>query len=522
MNVNCKVWWRLERSMAWDVRMSMSAHVPTMRGQERHQDEQQKKQVRPQEELVMKEKALRDTQIRSIHEMEKLKRARELRVDEFSVQKLRESHDAIQQLTSQIQELQERVNCMNDSGKIQDTESIYSGKWSHVPSQPTVVPSPRSMLSRDRSMPFDTWNVSGTQGYVFWQSTSFVRLNTDTLSGNSSLYESRCHRFVSSAGKYRATCRERWRTNWEARHQCRCLREGRQPWILSYQRKFHSILWLYSKDCRYRSLSSITSPHLQRFHVGRHDSKTQVSSCSEFSLGSYVMDQSSWDGRFRRWIKILAISFGEGFPEFWSAGRQNCFRFELDHSEFLLVEEGQSGGTEGPKRGSVSSWKTDRFHDLRQLSCSWRSWYSIKLCWFILCYSSWGIRYKIRRSSTVDVRNSIRWYLGKSVRNEDTRVWSTQNTVLELYDMEIHQKIPMPNYKKLKTMVRRSIEQKRRLRNFYARNERIETGAVVTSRRRLSGTDRGKGVCHRWKARRDQCSFGQKLGTTSEDFPQHK
>ena len=42
-------------------------------------------EVRLQEELVMKEKALRDTQIRSIHEMEEMKRAQELRVDEFSV-----------------------------------------------------------------------------------------------------------------------------------------------------------------------------------------------------------------------------------------------------------------------------------------------------------------------------------------------------------------------------------------------------------------------------------------------------
>ena len=30
-------------------------------------------------------------------------------------------------------------------------------------------------------------------------------------------------------------------------------------------------------------------------------------------------------------------------------------------------------------------------------------------------------------------------------------------TVLELYDMEIHQKISMPNYQKLKTMVKRNI-----------------------------------------------------------------
>ena len=34
-----------------------------------------------------------------------------------------ESHDTIQELTSQIQELQERVNCMNDSGEFHDIKS---------------------------------------------------------------------------------------------------------------------------------------------------------------------------------------------------------------------------------------------------------------------------------------------------------------------------------------------------------------------------------------------------------------
>ena len=55
-------------------------------------------------------------------------------------------------------------------------------------------------------------------------------------------------------------------------------------------------------------------------------------------------------------------------------------------------------------------------------------------------------------------------------------------TVLELYDMEIHQKMSMPNCQKLKTMVKRSTAQKLRSRNFDARHVRIETGAVVTNR----------------------------------------
>ena len=52
-------------------------------------------------------------------------------------------------------------------------------------------------------------------------------------------------------------------------------------------------------------------------------------------------------------------------------------------------------------------------------------------------------------------------------------------TVLELYDMEIHLKMSVPNNQKLTTMVKRSTDQKLRMRNFDARHGKIETGAVV-------------------------------------------
>ena len=70
----------------------------------------------------------------------------------------------------------------------------------------------------------------------------------------------------------------------------------------------------------------------------------------------------------------------------------------------------------------------------------------------------------------------------------------------------------MSNYQTLKTTVKRSVDQKRRLRNFDARHERIETGAVVTNRRGQRGVERGRGKCCQWKAkgqcsRGDSCSF---------------
>ena len=66
------------------------------------------------EELAHRERLLRETQIRSFHEVGELKKAKEMRTDEFSRNELRESHATKEELTSQTQEFQERMNYMND------------------------------------------------------------------------------------------------------------------------------------------------------------------------------------------------------------------------------------------------------------------------------------------------------------------------------------------------------------------------------------------------------------------------
>ena len=52
-------------------------------------------------------------------------------------------------------------------------------------------------------------------------------------------------------------------------------------------------------------------------------------------------------------------------------------------------------------------------------------------------------------------------------------------TVLELYDLETHQKKLGPDYHRLKAMVKRSIEQEIRNKNFEARSGKFEKNAVV-------------------------------------------
>ena len=82
--------------------LQQHAYAQRLELEDAHQGyvESRREQVRLQEELGMKEKAIRDNQIRSMHEMGEMKKAQEVRVDEFSIQNLRESHETIQRLSS--------------------------------------------------------------------------------------------------------------------------------------------------------------------------------------------------------------------------------------------------------------------------------------------------------------------------------------------------------------------------------------------------------------------------------------
>ena len=79
-------------------------------------------------------------------------------------------------------------------------------------------------------------------------------------------------------------------------------------------------------------------------------------------------------------------------------------------------------------------------------------------------------------------------------------------TVLEWYNMEIHQKKAGPDYHRLKTMVKRSIEQDLRNRNFGARNGNYERNAVVKNQGTQQREQRSLGYCWQWKSN-EQCSI---------------
>ena len=80
-------------------------------------------------------------------------------------------------------------------------------------------------------------------------------------------------------------------------------------------------------------------------------------------------------------------------------------------------------------------------------------------------------------------------------------------TVLELYDLDIHHKKIGPDFHRLKTMVKRSIEQDIRNNNFGARNGNYEKNAVVKNPGTKQREQGSPGDCGQWVSN-EQCSEG--------------
>ena len=112
---------------------------------------------------------------KSLSEMEELKRFQGSTFDTIARRKLVEDRDTVLELTGKIQELQNEINCMNDSRDFQDAESVRSGH-SHVTSRPVSFPPhpiPEGMLRhsfvtpRRKEGPPSIWDTLGISGNVF-------------------------------------------------------------------------------------------------------------------------------------------------------------------------------------------------------------------------------------------------------------------------------------------------------------------------------------------------------------------
>ena len=107
--------------------------------------------------------------------MEELRKFQNSTLDELTRQKFIEDQKIIMELSGRLQELQNALNCINDSKDFQDAESVRSGN-SHVTSQPGLFPKhlvfggmlrPSFVSPRRRYGPPKIWDTLVISGNVF-------------------------------------------------------------------------------------------------------------------------------------------------------------------------------------------------------------------------------------------------------------------------------------------------------------------------------------------------------------------
>ena len=141
----------------------------------------------------------REAQQRGLTEMEELRKFQSSSFDTMARRTFIEDQNTTLELSCRVQELQNEVNCMNDSKDFQDAESVRSGN-SHVTSQPVSFPRhpiPEGMLRHSfvtpsrREGPPSIWDTHGMSGNVFANpdATSSVPYPQELHQWNSSIEE---------------------------------------------------------------------------------------------------------------------------------------------------------------------------------------------------------------------------------------------------------------------------------------------------------------------------------------------
>ena len=420
--------------------------------------------------------------------MREMKRAQELQVDEVSVQKLRENLETIQQLTSQLQQMLEQMNSMNDSGDSQDVESNSSGRLSHVSSQLVMIPSSRSSLSRDKRLTLDTWNQSGLQENVLGNQFSTLDSPRDHPQRIHSDNAQRNREAVPEAGKTKTSQTSEDRLNhgtiamptfatWSLTTSSTILVELPQNYVVGQQRQQIS------------ELQFDKFPNAQSFLVKKNRFKTQVTTCFDFP--SYAM----------LWIKEVEMVdsldelhssrsvYGKDFPNFemLDAKIASALNKIIQNPQFKKVSL-----EEQPKKRLVS---TSMIYDYFRVTGAHDT---------VLDYANlFSITLRDDNIQEFDTRWDEVLLSMSKIPSDDVCLYKLRiresdqlKTILELHDMEIHQKKTGPDYHRLKTMVKRSLDHKLRLRNFDAGHGSIESGAVVKSRKGIIGVEGGNGISH--------------------------
>ena len=408
--------------------------------------------------------------------MEELRKFQSSTFDTIARRKLVEDQNTILELCGRIQELQNEINCMNDSKDFKDAESIRSGN-SHVASRPVSFP-PHPI---PEGMPF-FWSAEPQRraakhlGHTWYIGKRFCKSRCVIISTLSSRIQSVEFIDRGDSSKNYGADQQRLQISdlhfdkfptpatfacWKIRYKtevCTCSQfptEAMQ-WIKEVE-MVDSVDDLKSSS----SIRGISMPNLEVLDARIASALNKIIHNSHFKRRISLEEQKAQkQDRFLR-------------------GRQIAY---LIYEYFRVT--GANDSVENYADLFTISLRND---DIQEFDSRWD-----------------GILLSMTKIPPDDILEGL--YKLRARESDKLK------TVLELYDLEIHQKKLGPDYHRLKTMVKRSIEQDIRNKNFGARNGNYEKNAVVKNQGTKQRVQRILGDCWQWEfngqcSRGDNCSF---------------
>ena len=484
-----------------------------------------------QEELLRQQQEFREVHQQDLMKHLELQKFQNSAFDEFTQKKFIEDQKTIMELSGRLQELQNEVNFMVGSKDFMDAVSTCSGN-PHVTSPPGLFPrhppfegmlKPAFISQRQDEEPPNIWDTSGISGNVF------------------------AHPQASSSAPYPLEfSSSKWntwkKTTEEPIHMSIAEKSGRPERgsdlrCQSGPSAKNSVLFSggdssknYGADQQRLQISDLhfdKFPTPATFACWKIRFKTEVCTCSQFpteamqwikeveladsvddlrsssSIRSIPMpDFEVLDARIASALnKIIHNSHFKRKISLEEQKAQKEDRFLRGRQiAYLIYEQFRVTGTDS----SVENY-TDLFtvalrnDDIQEFDSKWD-----------------GILLSMTKIPPDDILEGL---YKLRIRESDKL-----KTVLELYDLETHQKKLGPDYHRLKAMVKRSIEQEIRNKNFGARSGNFEKNAVVKNQGTKQRVQRILGDCWQWEAngqcvKGDNCSFRHDMDKRGKSSP---
>ena len=293
--------------LANDDRRSIQKLSETIESQQEELHRAQAEELHRRDQQLLHEQSLkhnwdlREAHEKSLKEMKELKKFQSSTFDTFARRRLVEDQDTILELTGKIQELQNEINCMNDSRDFQDAESVRSGH-SHVTSQPVSFPPhpiPEGMLSRSNLNTEPQRRAAKHFGHAWYIGKRFCKSSSVLFSTLSAGIESMEFRNIRTDTLINSG--KEWETNTSSRSEMPVWTVSQKFSHLQWRRLFKD-LWGRPTTTADFGSSFWQVPYTS--HVCLLEDKIQDWGMYLFTIsyGSYAMDQRSGDGWFSGFV----------------------------------------------------------------------------------------------------------------------------------------------------------------------------------------------------------------------------